>query len=153
MKGISKESSPHRLEYKDLAYKIYFREKRSEIIHLRVKAYDEYRLRRLGRTQVATEISLPQLSLEIDQMWGELSSQDRKKFQSRAIVEMRRDRFVTISSNISIPYTIEIAQRQTLSHPVDISLGTDAANTDLLVHGSLKKSPLDSSSSMKSGLS
>jgi hypothetical protein len=152
MKG-NKESSPHRLEYNNLAYKIYFHEKWTEIIHLRVKAYDEYRLRRLGRAQVATEISLPQLSLEIHRMWEELSSQDRKKFQIRAIVEMRRERFTKkepISSKSVPPSPLPNVK---LYHPNDISLGTDAANTDLLVHGSLKKSPLDSSSSMKSGLS
>jgi len=78
--------------YHRSAYKIFFYEKRTEIINSRLKAYDESLERLHRQVNIQPIIYLPQLTAEINQMWKNMTPQDRDKFKGRAVVDMKRKR-------------------------------------------------------------
>jgi hypothetical protein len=65
-------------------YKIFFEEKREEIINLRLRAYDEYFVRPQSQGQVESNISLSQLTIDVNQIWKDLHEEDRNTFKGRA---------------------------------------------------------------------
>jgi len=77
------------LRGKKSAYQIFFDEKRSEIIKMRLKEYDES-LHAKPATQVEPNINLPNLSIQVNQMWADLSSKDRNQFKVRDKMELKR---------------------------------------------------------------
>jgi hypothetical protein len=93
MDNNKKEPRRARLpKYYRSAYKIFVEEKRMEIINLRLRAYDEYFERPQSQGQVQSNISLSQLTTDVNQMWKDLPEQDRNTFKARAMIDVKHQR-------------------------------------------------------------
>ena len=79
-------------KYYRSAYKIFFEEKRAEIINTRLRAYDESAEKPKSLVPVHSNISLPRLTIEINQMWKAMSSPDRDRYKARARLDVKRQR-------------------------------------------------------------
>ena len=91
----TKKQSPRRAklpQYSRSAYRIFYDEKRAELITLQIKAYDESFERPQDQMNAHSIISLPQLNMEINKMWKGMSSRDRDKLKGRAMLDMKRQR-------------------------------------------------------------
>lgn len=86
--------------YHRSAYKIFFQEKRAEIITLRLEAYDEsLRKNNHSMNLSATTLSFPRLEAEVNQIWKDMSTKERDKFKARAVLESKRQRLLGTKSN------------------------------------------------------
>jgi hypothetical protein len=74
------------------AYKIFLEERRAEIINLRLREYDESVAKNPAQMLAHSTISFHQLTIEINQMWKDMSTQERDIFNARAVVETQHQR-------------------------------------------------------------
>lgn len=95
MESKNKVSRRTRLpKYYRSAYKIFAEEKRAEIVSLRSKAFDKLLQCPIGPTQEHGNTSLSYSTVEINQMWEDLSSEGQNKFKVRAMMNTKRQRVV-----------------------------------------------------------
>ena len=129
-------------KYNRSPYKIFFDEKRAEIINLRLQAYDESFERPQRLRQINSFISLPQLNIEINQMWKDMSSHGRNRFKGRAILNMKSQRNAKEDPTCMYDPSEEDGQPQMQLDPFEI---TFPANGTIDVFKNIANDPLDDS--------
>ena len=94
--SMEKDKKPHtrHSKYTQLAYTLFFQEKRAEMIHAQLERYDaSVTIRTDNHTHVNDSvISLDLLSNQLNQLWKDLSKNEVDKYRTRAMVEMKRRR-------------------------------------------------------------
>jgi len=88
-------------KYFRLAYKIFFKVRRSEIINARIQAYDLSLKISQDNETVECSINFPQLTLEVNQIWEDLSSNERNEYKLRAMIQIKRQRVVAKNEELS----------------------------------------------------